>query len=45
MKLTETEIKIQDEKLERHIELLEAFREVQKQEFYKAIEEISKTLG
>lgn len=42
MKLTEIEIKIKDEKLKRHVELLEVFREVQKQEFYKAIEEISK---
>lgn len=40
MKLTEIEIK--DEKLKRDIELLEVFRETQKQEFYKAIEEISK---
>lgn len=40
--LTEIEIKIKDEKLKRHIELTEAFREAQKQEFYKSIEEISK---
>lgn len=40
MKLTEIEIKIKDEKLKRHVELLDAFREVQKQEFNKAIEEI-----
>lgn len=42
MKLTEIEIKIKDEELKRHIELIESFREVQKQEFYKSIE---KTLG
>ena len=36
------EIKIKDEKLKRNIELMEAFREVQKQEFYKAIDEILK---
>lgn len=41
-KLTEIEIKIKDEKLKMNIELLEAFREVQKQEFHKAIEEILK---
>ena len=40
--LTEIEIKIKDEKLKRHIELTEDFREAQKQKFYKAIEEISK---
>lgn len=42
MKLTEIEIKIKEEKLKRHIELIESFREVQKQEFHKAIEEIEK---
>lgn len=44
MKLTEIEIKIKikDEELKRHVELLEALIEVQKQEFYKAIEEILK---
>lgn len=42
--LIEIEIKnkIKDEKLKRHVELIEAFREVQKQEFYKAIDEILK---
>lgn len=38
--LIEIEIKIKDEELKRHVELLEALIEVQKQEFYKAIEEI-----
>lgn len=44
-KLTEIKVKIKDEELKRHIELIEAFREVQKQEFYKLIDEIEKTLG
>lgn len=35
--LIEIEIKIKDEELKRHVELLEALIEVQKQEFYKAI--------
>lgn len=41
-KLTEIEIKIKDEKLKKNVELIEAFKEVQKQEFNKFIKEILK---
>lgn len=40
--LTEIKVKIKDDELKRHIELQESFREVQKQDFYKAIDEILK---